>query len=345
MPVYLRDPLTDAGWTALLQSHRLASIFHTQSWLAALQCTYGYQPLLASTCPPGVELTNGIVFCEVKGFFGARRMVSLPFSDHCEPLAGSESELELLLTSVAQLLKTRNCRQLEFRPLHAVPPAGAGFGPSNAYLMHAIDLTADPAHIFQRFHKDSIQRKIQRAGREQLAYEEGRSEKLLRDFYQLLLKTRRRHRLAPQPMAWFRNLATLIGDALKVRVAYKNSEPVASIITVHFKNSMVYKYGCSDSNHHRLGGMHLLLWRAIQEALQRQSMLFDLGRCDIENHGLATFKERWGASRAPLAYWTSPPASKPAKKKWYHSLSGHVFARLPDPLLAAAGRVLYRHFG
>ena len=146
-------------------------------------------------------------------------------------------------------------------------------------------------------------------------------------------------------MAWFRNLVGCMAEALKIRVAYKQDNPVASIITLQFKNSMVYKYGCSDRSHQRLGGMHMLLWRAIQEALERGLSRFDLGRCDIENDGLAIFKERWGATRTLLAYWTSPLPSKIGKGTWYRTLTGPVFARLPDPLLSAAGRLLYRHFG
>ncbi len=39
-----------------------------------------------TTCAPDAPLTDGVVFCEVDSWLTGRRLVSLPFSDHCEPL-------------------------------------------------------------------------------------------------------------------------------------------------------------------------------------------------------------------------------------------------------------------
>ena len=39
-----------------------------------------------TTSPPSLPLSNGIVLCEINSWLTGRRMVSVPFSDHCEPL-------------------------------------------------------------------------------------------------------------------------------------------------------------------------------------------------------------------------------------------------------------------
>ena len=36
--------------------------------------------------PPDEPLENGFLFCRVESWLTGRRLVSLPFSDHCEPL-------------------------------------------------------------------------------------------------------------------------------------------------------------------------------------------------------------------------------------------------------------------
>jgi len=272
--------------------------------------------------------------------------VSLPFSDHCEPLVDSTADLEAILSFAAKEVRHHHLRYAELRPLRQLDAPNAPFHPSAAFCFHQLDLTPSLDTLLRNCHKDSIQRKIRRAEREGLAYEEGRSESLLDAFFRLLLLTRKRHHLPPQPKRWFQNLITCSGDTLKIRVAFRDREPVAAILTLRHKDTLVYKYGASDARFHPLGGMHLLFWKSIQEAKRDNLQVFDFGRSDFDNPGLLTFKDRWGAARSLLTYSrfsTAPPA--PATPGWKHQVAGHIFSRLPDRLLCSAGNLLYKHLG
>src|SRR5204862_7134910 len=97
---------------------------------------------------------------------------------------------------------------------------------------HRLNLSPSSDELFRHFHKDCVQRKIRRAEREAVVYREGNSPELLSSFYQLMLRTRRRHQLPPQPLDWFRNLVRCMGDSLKIRVASKDGRPIASIVTL-----------------------------------------------------------------------------------------------------------------
>src|SRR5207247_11186550 len=99
-----------------------------------------------------------------------------------------------------------------------------------------------------RFGKDSVQRKIRRAEREGLTYEGGRSESLLQKLYGLLVMTRRRHYLPPQPLDWFRNLVDCLGEDACIRIASKGSQPVAGILTLSNGKRLVYKTGDADAS-------------------------------------------------------------------------------------------------
>ena len=107
---------------------------------------------------------------------------------------------------------------------------------------------------------------------------------------------------------------------------------------------MVYKYGGSDERFNNLGGTQLLLWRAIEEAKEAGLSEFDLGRSDCDEPGLIAFKDRWGASRSCLGYLRYPmrPSGKQPNQ---HSFTKYVWSHSPSLVLAAAGRVLYRHMG
>jgi lipid II:glycine glycyltransferase (peptidoglycan interpeptide bridge formation enzyme) len=177
-------------------------------------------------------------------------------------------------------------------------------------------------------------------------YDEGGSEKLLRSFYHLVLRTRRRHQLPPQPLNWFRNLLACLGENAKIRLVYDANHPIAGIMTLQFRDIVVYKYGCSDPAYHRLGGMQFLLWRAIQEAKQDGAREFDLGRSDWDDTGLVAFKDRWGSARSPLLYLRYPPrACATAPPEWVSQAAKRAVTLLPDWLLAAAGNLVYKHFG
>ena len=162
--------------------------------------------------------------------------------------------------------------------------------------------------LFHNLHRNCIQRKIQRAEREGLNYQSGQSEILLREFYDLLLRTRRRHCLPPQPLQWFRNLVESMGDNLTIRLVSKDRVPVAAILTLSHKGTITYKYGCSDERFHNLGGTPFLLWKTIEEAKNQGMREFDLGRSDLDHAGLIQFKDRMGAVKTMLSYWRYPGA-------------------------------------
>ena len=53
---YTINPLVDPRWPDFLRRHPNASVFHSPGWLDALQRTYGYEPVVYTTSPPGTEL-------------------------------------------------------------------------------------------------------------------------------------------------------------------------------------------------------------------------------------------------------------------------------------------------
>jgi CelD/BcsL family acetyltransferase involved in cellulose biosynthesis len=345
MTCYKVDPLSDPRWAALVESHPRSSVFHSPNWLRALRAVYGYEPVVVTTCPPDAHLTNGLVFCRINSWLTGRRLVSLPFSDHCDLLIDRPNELDEMLLHMRRDVDEEKCKYIEIRPVSYQPSGRTGLGRGVTYLLHRLDLRLATEELFLKFHKNCVKRKIRRAEREKLQYEEGTSEDLLRKFYRLLVMTRRRHFLPPHPIEWFRGLIAAFGKDLKIRMASKDGVAVASILTLSHKKSMVYKYGCSDAESNRFGGMALLFWKTIQEAKDGGFEEFDLGRSDTENLGLIAFKEHWGAQRALLHYWTYPHRPSRPTASWKKSLDRQVVSAAPDLALIAVSKLLYRHIG
>jgi len=346
MTVYEIDPTRDSRWDEFLETHPDASIFHTRGWLEALQRTYGYVPVAFTTSPPGYPLANGVPFCEISSWISGRRLVSLPFSDLCTPLVENSEQLTCVLDYLRDKIPLEKWSYIELRPTGSVLTGPADFGKTEIFFLHKLDLRPSLDEIFRNFHRDCVQRKIQRAEREGLVYEEGRSDSLLTKFYNLLLMTRRRHGLPAQPVDWFRNLISYLGEKANIRVASKNGWPIASIFTLRYRHVLVYKYGCSDRRFSNMGGTQSLFWRAIQDAKKDQLSEFDMGRSDCDNHGLVAFKDRWGATKTELTYFRHPVRNSSAVAKAGRTLiSKYVWPYAPRSVLVAAGRTLYKYMG
>jgi CelD/BcsL family acetyltransferase involved in cellulose biosynthesis len=347
VPVHTFNPLEDRRWTEFVESHPDSSVFHTSPYLEALRRTYGYAPTVYTTASPGEPLANGVVLCRVSSWLTGSRLVSVPFADHCQPLVRDANDLTAIMSAVQKAVEDGKLKYAQIRAMRSDVEAAAANGEQGrVFAFHTLDVTPPVDRLFSGLHRTCIQRPVRRAEREGVCHESGRSRRLLQQFYSLLIVTRRRHGLPPQPASWFDNLVECLGDRLTIHVASSGGQPIAAILTLRHRDVLVYKYGVSDERFHRLGAMPFLLWQAILDAKARGLSVLDLGRTDADNAGLATFKERLGATRSTLVYVRLARTSRPvAREKPRVPGASRVFARLPDELLVAAGKLLYRHMG
>jgi hypothetical protein len=347
--VYEVDPLGDRRWQSLVERHPQASVFHHVGWLRALNRTYGYEPVVFTTSPPLHALENGLLFCRICSWITGNRIVSLPFSDHCAPLGEPDGRFESLICHLCTARASQGWKYLELRPAggsFAKVVQKVGFKPAGKYVLHQVDLEPAVEEIFRRLNKTCVQCRVRRAARAGVLEVCGNSQGLLRDFYQLLVRTRGRHSLPPQPYAWFSNLLDCMGEAVDLRLAYLKNVPVAAVLVFHFRGTSYYKYGCSDERFHNLDVMPFLLWRAIVKAKSIGSKSFELGRTEVDHHGLIAFKNHWTPITEPLTYWAFPSdRSITFIKEWKQRMVKCVCARVPERLLATVGTLLYRHAG
>ena len=351
MTVYQIDPLRDKRWADFLKAHPQSSVFHTPGWLQSLQRTYGYEPVVLTTCAPQTVLTNGLVFCRVKSWITGERMVSVPFADHCQPLFECVEDFHASLAWLSRGLNGKSGRKhIEIRPLQGEGlglPEHTSFHAGRSFRMHLLDLKPSAEELLKSFDMNSVQRRLRRVKREKLVSEEGNSEGLLKKFYRLQILTRRRHQIPPQPIAWFRNLVGLLGESVNIRVVSKADIPIASMLTLSYNGTVIYKYGCSDATYNNLGGTPLLFWQTILDSKQRGAHTFDMGRSDLDNPGLIAFKSHWGTVDLPLTYWRCPQDEEEAAAapSGARKAGSYIISRLPDPLLVLLGRTLYKHVG
>jgi CelD/BcsL family acetyltransferase involved in cellulose biosynthesis len=335
------DPLADPRWRPLAENHPRGGIFHSPGWLTALRRSFGFPALAIVGRGAGADLERALLLCRVGSRLTGRRLVSLPFSDHCEPLVNTPAELDELLQASA----LADGQTVELRPLDpgwGPVVCARGWRQSGAFYYHEIDLRPGPEVLFRRFHNDCVRRKIRRSEREGLEVRHGSTRRLLDEFYRLHLLTRRRQGTPPQPASWFRHLSQELGERLVVYAAYQKELPVAALVTLRWGTCVTYKYGASDPRHTASGGTPRLFWEAIQDACALGIERMDLGRCDLDNEGLAQFKERLGGTRSQLTYYRRPPG-RPVTVNLQRIRP--ILQRLPLAVFRLLGTLLYRHFG
>ena len=137
MSVYTFDPLDDGRWGEFVTRHPAASIFHTPGWLKALHQTYGYEPIVYTTSPPEAPLGNGVLLCRVRSWLTGRRLVSVPFADHCEPLVTVSEDRAAILASMCAA--AGGWKYLELRPRDSSPWEDLGLAATISFAFHALD--------------------------------------------------------------------------------------------------------------------------------------------------------------------------------------------------------------
>jgi hypothetical protein len=166
--INITNPLTDGRWDDLVACHPRASVFHQRGWLEALDRTYGYKPFVFTSAPVDKPFQDGIVLCRVSSWITGTRLVSLPFSDHCEPLLDDTSDSQEFMNCLRAQCDSKRWKYVELRPLFDIQFAGYGLPNFSSYWLHELDLTRSLEQLFKGMHRNSYQRKIQRAQREAL---------------------------------------------------------------------------------------------------------------------------------------------------------------------------------
>jgi len=346
MHVFILDPILDSRWDDFVAAHPGASVFHHTGWLKALASTYGYRSTVVTSARPGSPLTDGVAFCEVNSWVTGRRLVSVPFADHAEPLLSDPAQIPEFHEWIRAEWDHRHWRYIELRPLSGDFQANGRVQVSQSFWFHTLDLSPPIETIFHRCHRSCIQRRIMHAKHQGLSYEKGSSGEILNAFYRLLVMTRRRHNLLPQPLSWFRNLLHFMGPDAEIRLLRKGDTAIAAILTLQHRGTVVFKYGASDQRFHHLGGMPLLFWTLIEESRAEGADQIDLGRSGLDNLNLARFKDRLGTQSKQISYLRyMEDRQDPTTSATFSPAIRALSSRLPGALSTRASVLIYRHFG
>ena len=352
MSVKIIDPSTHPAWDAFVSSHREGSIYHFSRWARILSDTYGYSPRYFVLEDERDRIKAGMPLMLLRAGLRHKKLVGLPFTPYCNPLAENPDDLVTLLRSALKYQKKIKASSLEIRTKGSIDNyAKLPLTKDSQYFMtHILHLDSNLQEIRSRFHKSCIQRPLKKAEKNELKLHVSTDRSDLKDFYSLQLRTRKRHGVPPQPYRYFLKMWDELHSPgfMQLFLALHKGAAIAGIIILKLRDTAIYQSGVSDERFLALHPNHFLLWNAIKRLHGGGYRYFDFGRSSRDDHGLIQFKERWGTKRFELVYYFYPRVSGVTsirQSDWKYKLSASFFRHLPLPVLQIIGSLAYRYLG
>jgi lipid II:glycine glycyltransferase (peptidoglycan interpeptide bridge formation enzyme) len=281
---------------------------------------------------------------EISSPFTGKRGVSLPFSDRVAPLVDDQNRFDRMFEAMIKYGSRNGWQSITFQ-------GGNGFFRPDqsytAYIGSSIDLDGSSRSLYKKF-RSNTRRNIKKAENSGLETSIVQTQDGNKAFYRLNCLTRKDHGLPPQPYSFFERIQEHLfakGSGF-VCLALNNKEPVAGVVFLHFNQTAIYKFGASDKQFFHLRPNNLSMWHAIRWYADKDFQTLDLGRSDMDHHGLLQFKRSWNSNENLIHYYKYDIRQKQfLKKKPAIKSSYWLFRRLPVPVLKIIGQVLYRHVG
>jgi hypothetical protein len=338
------DPLDSENWDESLRALPGSSFFQTSAWAAVLCKSYGYRPVYLAMWKGSVM--KALLPCmDVSSILTGKRGVSLPFTDHCEPMAADAAQFQELFQAMITIGKRRSWKHLELR-------GGETFlqneEPFEYFYGHVLDLTAGLKQLSAGL-RDSTRRNIKKAEKLNIEISISATPQALDEFCRLNALTRREHGLPPQPRKFFDCVFEHIISRNRgfIALATMDKRVIAANVYFHAADKVIYKYGASDKSYQNLRANNLVMWDAVKWSCDHGFKSLCFGRTEPENEGLRQFKAGWGAREYRINYYKydlekqifvkSAGSISPVFKK--------IFGKMPLPVLKMTGNVLYRHMG
>lgn len=339
------NPLTIENWNDLIIQHKEYSFFHSREWIKVLYDSYGYKPLFFSIFENG-NLRSLIPAMRISSFITGNRLVSLPFSDFCDPFFQTIDDSRQLQEEILAYSQKNKLDYIEFRSSDTKFP----FEPVEfrTDLRHILTLKEEGNNLLKSF-SENTKRNIKKAVKENVKVVVKNDVIGLRVFYNMVCETRQKHGLPPQPYNFFRTIyRNILGkNAGDIILAHHNGEYIAGAMYFKLGKKIIYKFGASFSKFHHLRGNPFLMWEAIKKYQTEGFKEFDFGRTELKHEGLRRFKLGFNTEER-LIYTTrfdikTQSFISPDTKTdgFYNTL----FSKTPILILKVIGNTFYKHIG
>lgn len=292
------------------------------------------------------EYVSLIPSFRINSYLTGNRIVSLPFSDFCEPLYSSILQADEIVSEIFSYAKNQNLEYVEFRSSETKFPRQSENYRTD--LRHILFLDKSENDTFKSF-SENTKRNIKKAAKSNVTLQIKNDLVGLNIFYEMFCITRQKHGLPPQPIKFFKNIFEYIikkgrGDIV---LAKHNNRFIAGAVYFKFGEKVLYKFGASYPVFNDLKGNNAVMWFAIQKYINEKYKEFDFGRTEFNHEGLRRFKLSWNTEERFI--YTTKYDIKASKylpvKIQTEGFHNRIFNNTPIWALKLIGNILYEHIG
>jgi FemAB-related protein (PEP-CTERM system-associated) len=340
----------DTRLDAFVQRQAQKSFYYKQAWLHLISRLYGYSVIPLTITNAVGQMSGFLPLCFIESPLIGRRLVSLPFSDHCPLLTGDDANANDLIDQALRLAQEKKVKYLELRTgVNEVLAKRSELVEGDLYVRWHIPLTADMDAMWSGLRRQ-VQQQIRKSRRLGVQVRTAQCREDMTNYYHLHLRTRSKHGMPAQSQSFFYGLWDTFAPSgeMQLLLAEYQGTIIAGIVLLASGNTMMYPYGASDERYLHLAPNNLLVWEAITWCCTNGYQVLDLGRTARDNEGLMEYKRRWGAVQEPLPYYYYPHmtglAATSERSRKYHLLTA-CWRRLPLQVAGPLGGYLYKHLG
>lgn len=329
-----------AAWDRFVAGHPAATAFHLEAWQRAVERTFHYEPHSLAVWR-GDRVAGVLPLFRVPTLPWGNSLVSAPQAVYGGPLADGDDARDALLVHAHGLGERLGSRYVQYRNVEPLPNLAA----QDLYVTFRKNIlpTADEnLALVPRNQRRSI-----RIGQKSdLTAEMGREE-FLDPFYDLYSESLRNLGTPSFPRSLFANVFEAFGANAGILLIRRHGTPVASVLTLFFRDQILPYYGAAKRDAQRYGVNDYMYWSLLLHGMEHGYKVFDFGRSK-KGSGSYDFKRHWGFEPTPLHYQydlvrqRSLPDLSPRNPKF--SAAIEVWKRMPLWLSRRLGPALIRYF-
>jgi FemAB-related protein (PEP-CTERM system-associated) len=286
----------DARRDAYVRAHARGTFFHLSGWRRVVERVHGHDSL--DLCAwRGERMVGVLPLMLCRGFFGGRRIVSMPYATYGGPLA-DEPAIERQLVDRARVLGEEiGAGYVELRCLE---DPGLELVPSSLYCTFLRDLPSEASEVLARMPKKS--RAEARKARDKHKLELSGGHWYLDDLERMFLLNKHALGSPGLPGAHFRAILEQFERGVFVHLVRQGGAPLSAVMSFAYGDTLIAYYAGTQPGADRAVSASNFMYLALQEwAVERGFRRFDFCRSRVGS-GAFEFKRHQGFEPTPLHY-------------------------------------------